>query len=298
MLILLSYAAVVVFVVGAVYRTWKIRRMPMHLRWELAPVPHEKGKAYYGGSYFEDHEWWTKRREKSLANELWYMFQEIVFLKGIWKHKRDLWYFSFPFHFGGLYLVGASVGLLFLGAISGLNGSFASVLNILIEVLLGTGYLMGGFGVLGLLYRRLNDPDVKPFSTFAHYFNLLFLLGIYASGLYAMFSMQRFVADLTGFAVSLITFNPDFELAAPAVLHVFLACAFLIYLPFTYMMHFIAKYFFYHDIRWNDEPMTAGGKMEKEVTRLLGQKTTWSAPHINGQGKKTWVDVATEEVKK
>ncbi|MGD9202672.1 MAG: nitrate reductase, partial [Chitinispirillia bacterium] len=68
-------------------------------------------------------------------------------------------------------------------------------------------------------------------------------------------------------------------------------------LPFTYMMHFVAKYFTYHEIRWNDEPIEPGSPLEKKIEKLMGQKVTWSAPHIRGEGKKTWVDIATEEVK-
>ncbi len=34
--------------------------MPIHLRWELYPVPHEAGKAEYGGGYLEETSWWSK----------------------------------------------------------------------------------------------------------------------------------------------------------------------------------------------------------------------------------------------
>jgi hypothetical protein len=37
--------------------------------------------------------------------------------------------------------------------------------------------------------------------------------------------------------------------------------------------------------------------MEREVERLLAQPVSWAAPHVRADGKKTWVDIATEEVR-
>jgi hypothetical protein len=59
----------------------------------------------------------------------------------------------------------------------------------------------------------------------------------------------------------------------------------------------VGKYFAYHAIRWADEPNLRGGKQEKVINDLLNQPVTWSAPHIRGDGKKTWLDVATEDPK-
>ena len=59
------------------------------------------------------------------------------------------------------------------------------------------------------------------------------------------------------------------------------------------MMHFVAKYFTYHEIRWNDEPMEQGSKMENEVKELLSQPVSWAAPHLDADGKKNWVDIVT-----
>ena len=68
----------------------------------------------------------------------------------------------------------------------------------------------------------------------------------------------------------------------------------LAYIPMTHMSHFIGKYFAYHAIRWDDEPNVRDAKREKQIQELLGQKVTWSAPHIQGGGTKDWVQLATE----
>ncbi|MBF0430031.1 MAG: respiratory nitrate reductase subunit gamma [Fibrobacteria bacterium] len=297
LLMIILYLAVAVFVVGLIKRGLKIAKLPIHLRWELSPVPHEKGKASYGGSYLEEFEWWTKPREKSLLNEFWYMFLEIIFLKGVWENNRRMWYFSFPFHFGGLYLVVVAVALFKLSAFIGFTGTNTSAIASLAIGVSVIAYGLGAFGVIGLCIQRLTDPVLKPFTTPSHIINLVFLGSIYVSGLAAIFSISNYAAQMTGFIQGMVTFSPP---ALPGImgLHVILASAFLIYLPFTYMMHFVAKYFTYHEIRWNDTPMPGNDKMEKEVGELLSQSPTWSAPHLKADGKKTWVDIATEEMDK
>ena len=67
----------------------------------------------------------------------------------------------------------------------------------------------------------------------------------------------------------------------------------LAYIPLTHMSHFIGKYFAYHSIRWNDEPNLPGGSQEKAIQEALGRPVSWAASHIQGDGKKTWADVAT-----
>ena len=295
-ILLLGYGAVAVFLIGLVYRARKIAGMPVHLRWELAPVPHEKGKSQYGGSFLEEVDWWTKPREKSLLNEAWYMFQEIVFLKGVYENKRKLWTFSFPFHFG-LYLLIAMTGLLVLRAVLQMIGLDANIISTLIgnliTVLAVCGYIMGSIGTIGLIVMRLSNPDMKAFTNVASIFNLLFLASIFLSGGLAFLTTDGFSAQMTQCLKGYLTFNSGLIPSGILSLHIILAALFMIYLPFTYMMHFVAKYFTYHEVRWNDEPMEVGSDMEKEVEQLLGQTMTWAAPHIGADGKKNWVDIAT-----
>ena len=56
-------------------------------------------------------------------------------------------------------------------------------------------------------------------------------------------------------------------LIAAAVLVVGLALSALLaaYIPFTHMIHFVAKYFTYHTIRWDDRPNRPGGSVERKM---------------------------------
>jgi nitrate reductase gamma subunit len=119
---LLAYAGIAVFVIAVVARIRMYSSMPMHLRWELYPVPHEKSRAAHGGSYLEEVEWWTKPREVSKLAEAKAMATEIGFLEALHKHNRSLWRSSFPFHFGLYLSIAATVLMLAGGVLSRVAG--------------------------------------------------------------------------------------------------------------------------------------------------------------------------------
>jgi nitrate reductase gamma subunit len=288
MILIFTYVAVFVFLAGLIWRVTRIARMPVHLRWELAPVPHEKGKANYGGSYLEEFEWWTKPREKSLINEGLYMFQEIVFLKGVWEKNRSLWFWSFPLHFGLYLLIGMVVCLI-------LTSLGVSALGPVAQCLGGVGYVLGTIGAVGLLYRRLFDPKIKPFAAMSSYVNLVFLGAVFVSGAITIFTGD-FLASMTSLGGAFFSADTSVAIGAAATAHIAIGMLFLIYMPFTYMMHFATKYFMYHEVRWNDEPIRGNEAMRKEVMEMLGQAPTWAAPHLGADGKKNWVDIATADV--
>ena len=153
---LFFYVSIAVFVIGTIYKAIKLARMPLHLRWDLYPIPHEKGKGHYGGSYFEEVEWWTKPAEVAISSEVKEMGKEILFIQSMFHNNRPLWYFSFPFHFG-LYLSIGFVLLVYLGAILGLfgivtasTGPWYNVLIYYATLILGiSGAVLGAFGTFG-----------------------------------------------------------------------------------------------------------------------------------------------------
>jgi nitrate reductase gamma subunit len=295
-LILLSYLLLAIFAVFFVLKSVKMARMPVHVRWELAPVPHEKGKGHYGGSYLETAEWWTKPREKDHVAEGVYMFKEILFLKALFENKRSLWYFSFPFHFGMYVLIGASALLVLgsLGSVLGWVSPETALFRAGIPLLSGIGYTLGILGAVGLFLTRIFEKGMANSTTRATYFNILLLGSMFGTGLWAVVTVSDFSSQAMGFMGALFTADMSVQLASVLKAHFLLTFIFLAYLPFTQMMHFVAKYFTYHEVRWDDNPVEPGGKMEKEIMGLLGQKPTWSGAHVRADGNKTWVDIATD----
>ncbi|MDH4044706.1 MAG: respiratory nitrate reductase subunit gamma [Gemmatimonadota bacterium] len=297
-LVVTTYVLLVVFLVGFVARTVRLARLPVHLRWELAPIPHEKGKGHYGGSYLEELDWWTKPREKSLVAELRYMLLEIVFLKAVFEHNRRLWWFSFPFHFGLYVLVAVAAVVLLAAAGAAVGwGAAAPAVRAGVTGAAGLGYALGAIGALGLLVKRALEPGLRDFTSPAARFNLVLLLTVFGTGIGAV-ATADYATSLPGYLGAVLTANLAVTVPPIVAAHVLVTCVFLAYLPFTTMMHFVAKYFTYHEVRWNDEPMMPGSRMEKEVERLLAQPVTWAGPHLHADGKKNWVDIATEEVGK
>jgi nitrate reductase gamma subunit len=304
---LLTYACVMIFVVAAGAKIYRQMSLPLHLRWELYPVKHEPGKkAEYGGSYMEESNWWEKKRHSSLYNEAKYMIPEILFVRGLWEENRKLWWISFPFHFG-LYLMIGTLGLLLIGAfgmIAGAgigpeSGGWSSFLYYLTILAGFFGLTLGTLGAAGLLWRRLSDQDMKKYSSFADYFNLVFLLLFFVVGLLAWLFFDHAFDGARAYMYSLLTLGGQAGEGRSSLgwLTVVLASLLMAYIPLTHMSHMFMKYFMYHQVRWEDAPNLKGSKIEAAILENLGFKPTWAAPHIAGDGAKTWADLATPESK-
>ncbi|OGO30112.1 MAG: hypothetical protein A2Z29_07345 [Chloroflexi bacterium RBG_16_56_11] len=289
------FSAIALFVIGTAYRVLSLSRQPVHLRWELSPIPHVKGRGSYGGSDFEEFEWWKGPRRRSLLAPLAYMAVEIFLLRSVFKNNKRLWPFSLGMHLG-VYLIILTAPLYVAVAIILAGGMPSSDTNSLREVtyVLGvTGYLLGISGVLGLLVLRSVVNDLRSFTSASGYFNLAFLGAVFLSGINACLSLPDFTGTVGQYAKDLITLDPTISIPFLLSLHVIISILFLIYLPWTNMSHFIAKYFTYHSVRWNDAPRDA--KMDTELRRLMGRPVSWSAGHVQADGDRSWIEIATEK---
>jgi nitrate reductase gamma subunit len=292
--------AIAIFIVTVIYRFLRVARTPAHLRWDLYPVPHEGfKKAKYGGSYYEELDWWTKPRHFSIISELSVMIPEIVFLKGVWESNRSLWFWSWAFHFA-LYMAIFTTVLMIISLVAGPVTAFGRILNSIAGIVLHVGYILGTIGCLGMLVKRFADKKLKDFSPFFTKFNLLFILAIFVTGLIAFynFGQKGVIEQLQQFILSLVNINGNVVIGSAVYWHIAIVLLFMAYMPFTHMAHFVLKWFTYHSIRWNDEPVVNGSKLEKKISEALNYKPTWSAKHVQADGNKTWVDIATEEVYK
>ncbi len=64
------------------------------------------------------------------------------------------------------------------------------------------------------------------------------------------------------------------------------------YIPFTHMSHFIAKYFTWHSVRWDDRRNQPGSGIEKKIAPYLSYKPTWAARHMKADGQRSWAEIA------
>lgn len=295
---LLLYACVLVFLVGCVVRAVRYARLPLHLRWELYPVPHEDPeRVRHGGSYFEEPNWWAGAFRFHWFGELRAMLPEMLFLKALWEFNRPLWFRSFPFHFG-LYLLIAAGVLVMITAL--LLAYFPQWLSQGLLAALHTSYAAAGVagatlalvGAAALLHRRIQDPTLRIYTAPGDLANLAFFL-VSLGLLLAAYLLRRPTAPGTlQLAVGWLTFDGGLR---PAGLQIAaLSCSALLaaYIPWTHMSHFIGKYFTYHAIRWDDLPTIRARELEKKIAQYLTYRPNWAAPHVMADGKRTWAEIA------
>ncbi len=288
------YLAVIIFVAATLKKVVAIASMPRHLRWDLYPIAHEGPE----GSVFQKVDFWKQPRPMHLALELAEMAEEIFLLKRTFLYNRKMWNFSYPMH-AGFYLIFGWIVLVSAGAIIELAGGlkisaepafWAQALSFLTVIVGAGGLVLGLYGCLGLLWMRYTDENLKEFSSPVTYLNLYLLIALFGVGLAAWLAEDSTFALARAYAVSLFVFKP---VALPPLMtiEVLLFGIFLIYLPFSRMLHFAAKYFFYHNIMWDDEPLVAGGSLDKMIGGYLHYKAQWSAPHLKSGD--SWLEQAT-----
>ena len=300
---LIAYLGTIACVAIVAKHVLKYLKNPQHLRWELYPVGHEKGRrASYGGSYMEDAGWWQHKHHGSFISGTKALLTEIILLHATLEHNKPLWYRSYPFH-GGLYLLFAGFFLTILAAlaqIAGLNSDVViTVIGYLVNTLALLGFLCVVVGAIGLIARRLTDEGLRKYSTREHFFNLGAFLVLGILGLVAWFT--AWFANLSffelgrNFIVGLLCFNGWTASAGSISFNLYIIMGFLLsaYVPATHMGHFYMKYFLYHDIRWGDEPAQSNPKIRQNIGEVLNYHVSWRAAHIQGDGTKTWAEVAT-----
>ncbi len=296
LLYILAYGAFIACAAIIVMKILGYLKKPVHLRWELYPVAHEThGRAEYGGSYMEDTGWWQQKQKSSTVGAIKGFLMEALFLHATHSHNKELWFRTYPFHIG-LYLLIGSLGLTILCALMQLGGYAGAFFNLCFY--LGficniAGFAGVLFGSLGLFQRRMSKPDLKKFSMPEHFFNLALFAAFSALGLllvlaYGSASMSYSVAFFAG----MFTFTP-IPISALYALYLLLSCFIFVWVPFSFMGHAFMKYFTYHDIRWGDQPTQDSPAIQAKMAQTLGMPVSWKAPHIKGDGKKNWGEVAT-----
>ncbi len=293
---LLTLVAGLVFVAAFVAKLVKYFTMPMHVRWELYPIPHE-GKSY-GGSFYEEVDHWEKPRHKNHLAQYKFMVPEILLIKALYEHNRSLWYWSFPFHFG-LYLCIGGLSFLVIGAIMQIYGAnpetsaLASLVQALTIVLGVTGYIMGSVGTIGLIVKRLKDPELSEISAGIDYINLTWLAAIFVTG-FLVWLQDPYFATSRDFLAGLLSFSShSARLTGLHIINLVLFLGFIAYFPFTHMTHMVSKYFMWDKVKWDDNPNVGDAGMDAKINKYLGYPVSWSAPHVGSEGKKSWAEVAT-----
>jgi len=139
-------------------------------------------------------------------------------------------------------------------------------------------FVSGLFGGIGLFIKRLKDQDLRPYTSFTHFFTYVFTILLFSSGLLAYF-LEPSLEGYRRFWERLLRF--DFvKVSDGLAFHLLIFSFFLMYLPFTSSVHYLTKILGFFLIRWDNKPMRKGGRIEKLMERQLQRKISWSGPHL------------------
>lgn len=244
--VVIPYAAIVVFLVGIVFKV---------LRWARAPVPYRItttcGQA-------QSLPWIKANRLESPPSGVWVlgrMALEVLLFRSLFRntkvsltpgrrvvHEADklLWVGALLFHYS--FLVIFLRHLRFFVEPTPVVIAWLDRLDSLFQVAVPTLFLTDVVIVAALLYllvRRLLDPLVRYISLAADYFALFLLLGVALSGIWMRYFTKVDLVSAKELALGLVTLNPIVPEGIGWLFyaHVFLVSVLFSYFPFSKLVH-------------------------------------------------------------
>lgn len=267
------------FVVLTAVKAWKYAHLPVHSRVELYPVPKEgDGRGKYGGSYFEEEDWWEKPRRLDPVYEVVDIMQEMLLISKLFKHQRSLWWASYAFHLGIYVMFGWSL-LLLLTVFW--NPEFLVVGTAIVGAV---GFALSTVGAVLLLVRRAVDESLRAYTPPQEYFNILLILATLVTGIVA------WTLFASPFDVARSVFAFDAAPLPPVVVaHLVLLGIMLLCIPLSKMSHYVGKFFAFHKVLWDNDPNVAGSKVAEMTEREAARPApaAWSAPHTRPSSSDT-----------
>jgi nitrate reductase gamma subunit len=262
------YTATILFLAGIAVRVFRMFIMPVHVRWELYPIP------------------------SGFVRQTGFMLSEILLFKGLFDHNRSLWIGSWLFHIA-LYLLTALAGIsLAASSITAVRG----ILTSMIAILAPFAFIIGTAGVGILILMRLGNRKLRPFTTAADLANLSLLFVLFGSGLIHTWIQPDAPSIMVMQAGALLRTNPAPLLPPAAWVHLCCIALFIAYFPFTSMAHSFMKYFTYHAVRWDERPASLVTGFPDRLKKYLAFPVSWSARHVHkGNHNVRWIDVVQEE---
>jgi nitrate reductase gamma subunit len=274
--VFIFYGSMVFFAIAALVMLIRYVRAPIHLRWEI----HKESSIY------EESEWWTKKNDMGFLKKLKSAALDILLQREYYRRNRFFWYLLMIFHVG-LYLLilwHAALFILALAIEAETDPTYIVVWGHIATALI----TIGG---LGILIKRIIDPEMRAYYARTHYFKWLFIIATLAGGFYAtQFFFEGSSVELLRYVNGQLQFDFAHKLDPPLVpsLHMLFISAWMIYLPFSHTTKLFFRY--YHELRWDHVPNVRGSGLEKRIKKNLERRVSWSDSHI--QTGKTWGEVA------
>jgi len=221
------------------------------LAWFVSNVlPFLTAAVFFGGVGYRIFQFWRRPRaavpltvpprQRSLVRTLREIVTEIVSFRRVFRGSKPLWIVSWLFHLSILvFVLGHFRLFLHLDWFWNLLRLTLEQVDLLALIGGGTSGTLFMLGLVTLFMRRLRMP-VRSLSVPSDYLLLLLLLAIAVSGNYMRFLMhielepyQAFFSNLFSLRLGVPVLNPVF------LLHFLLVQVFLIYFPFSKLVHVI-----------------------------------------------------------
>lgn len=213
----LPYIAGTVFLVGVTYRIMAWCKVSVPFQLTLFPAPRDgAGRVVAVGT-------------------------ELLLFKSLYRNDKFLWLWAWLLHISlAIVIAGHVIGIYFLMNQFTLIGLTPAESQAMSAVLGTTFGILLMAAIIVLFYRRLSDPEVKRLSDPADFIDLLFLLAIVITGNHMRLpTVHVDLPAIKGYIGGLLTLSPT---PIPEnwifISHFVLVNLFLIYFPFSKMIHF------------------------------------------------------------
>lgn len=210
---IISVASVLVFLCGAIYKIYTIKKLPLCLPSQTYPIP---------------------------ASPVPYIIKEVLLFGEVKKRNVKMWVLTLFLHWG---IYSYLFYVLFIALISlTLKGYKLDTKISLFPCFMGT------VGSVGIIILRLSKRSLRNLTGLRRWFNLSILAFMFITGFFCALK-DLFANAYIKLLYSILYFDL-FEFAIPCKLHLLTVFCFVSMLPFTSMFHFVMKYFTFHWIRW------------------------------------------------
>ncbi|RJP56646.1 MAG: menaquinol oxidoreductase [Deltaproteobacteria bacterium] len=244
--IVIPYAALLVFLVGVVYRVGKWARAPVPFR-----IPTTCGQQ-------KSHPWIKANNLESPYNTLGVIVRmalEVLLFRSLFRNTRAelrdgprvvyggtkwLWLAGLAFHWSFLLILIRHLRFFtepipfFVNLFESMDGLF--------EIGVPTLYMTDIIILLAVTYlflRRVVIPQIRYISLAADYFPLFLILGVVLSGVLMRHFYKVDIFKVKELATGLFSFHPVVTegIGLAFYIHLFLVCTLLAYFPFSKLMH-------------------------------------------------------------
>ena len=225
--------------------------MSYWLKWFVSDVlPFFTAVVFFGGLAYRVYTWRRRPspavslvippKPRTVARTIGEVTTEVVSFRRVLRASKRFWAVTWPFHLSILvFTLGhlrIFVNIEWLWDLLRLTPEQVELLALLGG---GASGLVFMLGLIALLVRRFTMP-VRSLSVPSDYVLLLLLLAIAFTGNYMRFFMQIELEEYRAFFSSLFALRPGQPLENPVfVLHFLLVQTFLIYFPFSKLVHVI-----------------------------------------------------------